>query len=131
MRLKASEIMEILAGFSPRLIGSVSTGRVKKTSDIDLHVFCDHIEILSMFLSDNSITYEQNEVQLMKNNKPRVFQHIYFINEFTIELSVYPTAELKVTSRSSTDGRPIVRMTKAKLDKMIETEHWELLKKVD
>ena len=124
MRIKALEIMELLDCFSPRLIGSVSTGKIKRTSDIDLHVFCDDIELLTTFLNDEKISFEQNEVLIMKNNKPRVYQHIYIVNEFNIELSVYPFNELRVTSRSSTDGKPIVRMSKAKLERLIQQEHW-------
>ena len=127
MRLKALELMELLSSFSPRLIGSVSSGKIKGNSDIDLHVFCDHIETLTIFLADQEIRFEQNEVLIMKNNKPRVYQHIYLKNEFDIELSVYPETELRVTSRSSTDGKPIVRLTKAKLERLIQEEHWQQL----
>jgi len=130
MRLKALDIMQLLDCFSPRLIGSVSTGKIKRTSDIDLHVFCDDIELLTTFLSDENITFEQNEVMIMKNNKPTLYQHIYILNEFDIELSVYPVNELRMTSRSSTDGKPIVRMSKFKLERMIEQEHWKTLVKM-
>lgn len=129
MRLKALELMDLLSCFSPRLIGSVSTGKIKSTSDIDLHVFCDHIETLLVFLSDQEIQFEQNEVLIMKNNKPKLYQHIYFTNEFDIELSVYAESEIRVTSKSSTDGKPIVRLTKAKLERLIQKEHWRQLVK--
>ena len=127
MRMRALEMMDLLNCFSPRLIGSVSTGKIKRGSDIDLHVFCDDIEILTTFLSDEKVIFEQNEVLIMKNNKPKLYQHIYIENEFNIELSVYPLNELRVTSRSSTDGKPIVRVSKSKLEKIVEQEHWELL----
>ncbi len=127
MRLKALEIMQMLNSFSPRLIGSVSTGRIKRTSDIDLHVFCDDIELLTTFLTDNNIGFEQKEVMVMKGNRPHLYQHVYLFNEFDIELSVYPSNELRVVSRSSTDGKPIIRMTKQKLERIVEQEHWEWL----
>lgn len=127
MRQKAIEVMHLLEAFTPKLIGSVSTGKIKQTSDIDLHVFCDDIELLTTFLMDNSIAFEQSEVMIMKNNKPKLFQHIHIINEFDIELSVYPINELKVTGKSSTDGKPIVRLSRIKLEKIIEQEHWDSL----
>jgi hypothetical protein len=127
MRQKAIEIMHLLESFTPRLIGSVSTGKIKQTSDIDLHVFCDDIELLTTFLMDNSIAFEQSEVMIMKNNKAKLFQHIHITNEFNIELSVYPVRELRVTSKSSTDGKPIVRLSSEKLSRIIEQEHWESL----
>jgi len=41
MRVIALEAMQALERFSPRLIGSVATGHVRRGSDIDLHV-CAH-----------------------------------------------------------------------------------------
>lgn len=130
MRLKALEMMHLLDCFSPRLIGSVRTGKIKRSSDIDLHVFCDDIELLTTYLTDDKVLFEQNEVLIMKNNKPKLYQHIYIVNEFNIELSVYSVNELKVTSRSSTDGKPIVRMSQSKLERVIEQEHWDSLIKM-
>lgn len=127
MRMKALEMMQILKEFSPRLIGSVSTGKIKRCSDIDLHVFCDDIEILVIFLNEENISFEQQEVMIMKGNKPKLFQHVYILNEFNIELSVYDNNELRVVSRSSTDGKPIVRLSQTKLEALINQDHWDKL----
>src|SRR5688500_4567831 len=43
MRLDALRMMRLLSAFRPRLIGSVLTGHVRKGSDVDLHVFSDHL----------------------------------------------------------------------------------------
>lgn len=131
MRLKALEVMELLDTFSPHLIGSVSTGKIKRTSDIDIHVFCDDIELLRTFLDDSNILFEQQEVMIMRNNRPTLYQHIYITNEFAIELSVYPVNDLRVSTRSSTDGKPIKRLNKRKLVSLLEDEHWDLLCKYE
>lgn len=127
MRLKAIEVMRLLESFAPRLIGSVSTGKIKQNSDIDLHLFCDDIELVTIFLTDNNINYEQTEVMIMHNARPRLYQHIHLLNEFLIELSIYPVNEMRVVTRSSTDGKPIERVSCSKLEKLIEQEHWRLL----
>ncbi|MCJ8312769.1 MAG: nucleotidyltransferase [Saccharospirillaceae bacterium] len=131
MRLKAIEYMEKLNTFSPRLIGSVSTGKIKQTSDIDLHVFCDEIELLLMHLNDNKITYELKEVLIQSGNKQVLYQHVYLFDAFDIELSVYPENELRVTTRSSTDGKPIKRLSLAKVQSLIEADHWDALLKLE
>ena len=41
MRQIAIKVMRKLSDFSSRLIGSVSTGRIRESSDIDIHVFVD------------------------------------------------------------------------------------------
>ena len=38
--------LRALSEFSPRLIGSVSTGHIRRGSDIDLHVFTDDLDPL-------------------------------------------------------------------------------------
>ncbi|PCK08815.1 MAG: hypothetical protein COA42_07375 [Alteromonadaceae bacterium] len=43
MRMLALDVMARLAAFSPGLIGSVSSGRIKQNSDVDIHVFTDSI----------------------------------------------------------------------------------------
>src|SRR3954467_751472 len=47
MRLDALRMMRLLDAFRPRLIGSVLTGHVRRGSDIDLHVFTDHISAIT------------------------------------------------------------------------------------
>src|SRR6266480_6333984 len=50
MRLEALRLMRLLRPFRPRLIGSVMTGHVRKGSDIDLHVFCDAVGLVTDLL---------------------------------------------------------------------------------
>src|SRR5919201_6511650 len=47
MRLQALRMMRLLRAFRPRLIGSVMTGHVRQGSDIDLHVFCNSIDLVT------------------------------------------------------------------------------------
>ncbi|MCJ8313614.1 MAG: hypothetical protein HRU38_15535 [Saccharospirillaceae bacterium] len=131
MRLKAIEYMDKLKDFSPRLIGSVSTGKIKNGSDIDLHIFCDQIELLFIFLDDNKIQYEIKEVQIQVGNKQVIYQHVYLFDVFDLELSVYPEYELRVTTKSSTDGKAIKRLSIAKVEALLEKEHWDDLLKMN
>ena len=41
MRKEAKQIMEVLAEFCPRLVGSVWRGTARKNSDIDIHTFSE------------------------------------------------------------------------------------------
>src|SRR5256886_10759029 len=50
MRLEALRLMRLLRPFRPRLIGSVMTGHVRKGSDIDLHVFCNAVGLVTDLL---------------------------------------------------------------------------------
>lgn len=119
MRMLALEVMARLTAFSPGLIGSVNSGRIKNSSDIDIHVFTDSIESLEYRLEDSGWPYERKSVAINDNNKIKYYTHIYLNLFFLVELSVYPENHIRVRGRSSTDGKPIERMSYKKLCALI------------
>ncbi|MCW8931931.1 MAG: nucleotidyltransferase [Gammaproteobacteria bacterium] len=123
MRVIALEVMYELKTYTPCLIGSVSTGHVRKGSDIDLHLFTDSLEELEKTLIQKQWNYELNEVAIQKNGQIKLYTHVYLNSVFPIELSIYPTQEQRVVSRSSTDGNPIVRLKANALEKLLQIEH--------
>ncbi|WP_020407519.1 hypothetical protein [Hahella ganghwensis] len=125
MRMLAMDIMVKLAPFWPRLIGSVSTGRIRQGSDIDIHVFCDHPEQLYQHLDELGWGYETRQISIQRNSRQVEYTHIYLAGEYPIELSVYPANDIRVTGRSSTDGKPINRLSASRLRELIEEEHQE------
>jgi hypothetical protein len=110
MRATALTIMKALKPFHPRLIGSVSTGRVRKGSDIDLHIFTDDIEALEQHLQHLQWQFDKKQVAIRHGKEFVEYTHIYVKADFPVELSVYSLKELRVTGRSSTDLKPIKRL---------------------
>lgn len=125
MRLTALEMMQALQDFHPKLIGSVSTGRIRKGSDIDIHVFTDSLEVLEEQLEHQKWNFEKREVEINNNGKLAVYTHIYIEHLFPVELSVYPLSEIRVRTRSSTDGKPILRVGSKALVELLIREHEE------
>jgi len=129
MRVIALETMNALEHFKPRLIGSVSTGHVRNGSDIDLHVFTDNLEDIEAYVHYLGWHFETRRVTIQVAGKNRDYTHIYYERVFPIELSVYSNNEIRVTHRSSTDGKPIVRVKPSALKQIIAEQHsleWEL-----
>jgi len=129
MRVIALETMNALEHFKPRLIGSVSTGHVRNGSDIDLHVFTDNLEDIEIYVHYLGWHFETRRVTIQVAGKNRDYTHIYYERVFPIELSVYSNNEIRVTHRSSTDGKPIVRVKPSALKQIIAEQHsleWEL-----
>src|SRR5438067_7823900 len=58
MRLEALRLMRVVRRFRPRLIGSVMTGHVRRGSDIDVHVFCDGVELLTGLLQHEGYQFD-------------------------------------------------------------------------
>jgi len=123
MRLLAMDVMEQLDEFNPRLIGSVSTGRIRQGSDIDLHIFTDSLEKIQLAIEQLGWNYEIEQIVMQKDGRPTEFNHIYLDLEFPVELSIYPENEIRVQGRSSTDGKPIERMSASKVRELILLEH--------
>ena len=126
MRVVALEAMEQLEEFSPRLIGSVATGHVRSGSDIDLHVFARHAADVEARVRELGWTYETQHVNIIKHGKVMEFTHVLVADVFPLELTIYAPNELAQRPRSSTDGKPIVRVRSATLRKLCEREHAEL-----
>lgn len=123
MRVVALEAMRELEPFEPRLIGSVSTGHVRRGSDIDLHVFSDDQGQLEAHLSSLGWVYEIERVFIVKGGKPREFTHAHVADVFSIELTLYERRERFIRPRSSTDGKPIVRLDVAAIEALLAREH--------
>lgn len=126
MRIAALETMQSLLSFDPCLIGSVSTGHIRKDSDIDLHVFTDNIEELTMTLDGLGWQYATKMVMIRKSNEISEYTHVHMNRGFPVELSVYPMQERRNRQRSSTDGKPIIRVKPKALMQCLEKEHAQL-----
>jgi hypothetical protein len=123
MRVTALEAMQKLERFDPRLIGSVSTGHVRRGSDIDLHVFADDPDPLVAHVRALGWTFDIERVSIIKGGKPRDFLHVHVADVFAIELTVYPRRDIRTRPRSSTDGKPIVRLSTSALEALLAREH--------
>ncbi len=125
MRIVALECMRSLKPFAPRLIGSVSTGHVRRGSDIDIQVFVDDIDTLQGHLERHDWVFERQQVTIHKFGEIREYVHFHLAHVFAIELTAYPSRELRFVPRSSTDGKPIARLRADEVQRLIEREHRE------
>lgn len=123
MRVTALEAMEHLLPFLPRLIGSVATGHVRAGSDIDLHVFAEDASDVTSHVKLLGWVHEVQHVSILKHGKVQEFTHVHVPDRYPLELTVYAPRELGQRPRSSTDGKPIVRLSPTAVRALIEREH--------
>ena len=126
MRLHALRLMRLLARLRPRLIGSVMTGHVRKGSDIDLHVFSDHLEPVTAVLDDEGLQYDVERKQIEKHGECRVFTHVHVYDTFPFELTVYAEDKAHYVFKSSITGKAIERASTRELEELIAREHPEV-----
>lgn len=120
LRRGALRLMEMLAPFKPRLVGSVLTGAVTEQSDIDLHLFADSPEEVEEFLRGKGIPYELEVVTIRHGGEFFDYPHIYLEDDgVVVDCTVYPLGDIHRIPKSSITGRPMERATAKKLKKII------------
>ncbi|MFO0802497.1 MAG: HD domain-containing protein [Gemmataceae bacterium] len=126
MRLAALGMMRLLTRFRPRLIGSVMTGHTRKGSDIDLHLFSDHLEPITAILDDEGLQYDVERKHLEKHGEARVFTHVHVHDAFSFELTIYAENMAHYVFKSSITGKAIERASTKELEELIAREHPEI-----
>jgi len=121
LRLSALSWLDLLADFSPYLVGSVLSGAVTDRSDIDIHVFSDSVEEVEQLLSERGISFETETVPIRKGGVIKDYTHIYLEDDgVVIECSVYPREERRNRTISSITGKAMERAGAAQLRRIIE-----------
>jgi hypothetical protein len=119
MRLAALRMMRLLSAFHPRLIGSVLTGHVREGSDIDLHVFTNHISSITSALDDHNLRYDVERKRVIKQNEERIFTHVHVCDRYEFELTVYGEDKINYAFKSSITGKAIERASIAELEQFL------------
>jgi len=112
MRVAALSAMELLASFTPRLVGPVLTGTADENSVINLHVFCDSPELVAMELEQIGVTWRPYERRL-KSRRNQVETYAGF--EFNhgsnvVQATVFPVDGIRQAPMSPIDGKPMKRV---------------------
>ncbi len=120
MRIAALYMMELLADYRPRLIGSVLTGHIRRGSDIDLHLFCDNLAAVTGVLDQHNFRYETQRKEVRKHGETTVYRHVHVQDVFPFELTVYPSNRAHYVYKSSITGKAIERTSIAELRQFLE-----------
>lgn len=108
MRQIAYEIMTAIEPFDPFLIGSTLSGKIRITSDVDIHAYCDDFEELKQVLSEWG--YDEVEEELVDNAKGS-FVHLKWLErDYPVEITVYPWDSRDVVPYSSITKKPMKRL---------------------
>lgn len=113
MREIALEAMQFLGEFSPRLVGSVLSGKVTATSEIVLHVTVDVPERVATFLQEHRIPYRLG-VRRMRYGGDRwesITTYDFTAKGVPVVLYVFDPQTSREPPLSPIDGRPIRRGT--------------------
>ena len=122
MRVAALSAMDLLAQFSPRLVGPVLVGTADENSAVNLHVFADSAETVAMELADIGVNYKPYERRL-KSRRGQIETYAGF--EFhhshsPIQATVFPVDGIRQAPMSPIDGKPMKRIDADAVQRLVE-----------
>lgn len=111
MRVAALSAMELLATFSPRLVGPVLSGTADANSAVNLHVFADSPEAVAMSLDERGIGYRPYERRLKSRRDQADTYAGYEFNhgDASVQATVFPVDGIRQAPMSPVDGKPMKR----------------------
>ena len=121
LRESAVQAMRFLAGFRPRLVGSVLSGTAGQHADINLHLFADTPEEVSLFLMENSIPFRpaQKRLRISRETWQEYPAYEFVAGDHAVELVVFPREGRREAPRSPVDGRPMQRARVEEVEALI------------
>jgi hypothetical protein len=110
-RRVASQAMQLLEKFEPRLVGAVLNGSATEYTDIQLHVFSDSAEALYLQLLDRRYEYEvfERKIRMTAERQIAVPSVRFEMGAETIEAFVFAKDGIRQAPASPVDGKPMRR----------------------
>ncbi len=121
-RRAALAAMRRLSGFAPRLVGAVLSGTATLHSDVQLHLFAERPEAVTLWLMEQGIRHEVTS-RRVKMNAERVLEYPgvrFEVNDVPVEATVFPTDGIRQAPASPVDGRPMRRADASELEALLE-----------
>ncbi|MGI9224649.1 MAG: hypothetical protein ACR2QX_09255 [Woeseiaceae bacterium] len=111
MRLAALSAMDLLATFTPRLVGPVLNGTADANSAVNLHVFADSPEAVALALDERGIAYRPYERRLKsRRDRTEPFAGYEFHHgDASVQATVFPVDGIRQAPMSPVDGKPMRR----------------------
>jgi len=124
MREAALSAMDLLAEFTPRLIGPVLQGTADENSVVNLHVFSDSPEPVALLLADNGVQCRPYERRLKISRGRGATPNTFVGYQFNyagerIEATVFPVDGIRQSPISPIDRKPMKRADRKAVETLL------------
>ena len=111
LRRAALEAMRLMSDFEPRLVGPVLAGTASGHSEINLHVFSESAEAVSLRLEERGVPHEVVERRMRYERDRSVsYPAVRFVaGRQTVDAVVFPLDGIRQSPASPVDGKPMRR----------------------
>jgi hypothetical protein len=123
-RRVALQAMRLLEKFEPRLVGPVLSGTATEYAGIQLHVFSDSAEAVTIHLLDKRYEYEVFERKLKMNSERQIAVPTarFEMDGESIEAFIFPKDGIRQAPISPVDGKPMRRIDADELEVLLDVE---------
>ena len=124
LRHAALSAMDLLAAFSPRLVGPVLQGTADHNSAVNLHVFADSPESVTLELQSQGYASRSYERRLKtrrgKGATAETFGGYEFeLDHAVVQATVFPVDGIRQAPISPIDGKPMKRADKKAVESLL------------
>jgi hypothetical protein len=121
MRRSALEAMRLMSDFQPRLVGPVLTGTASAHSEINLHLFTESPEAVSIRLEERGVPHEVLERRLRyERDRVVTYPALRFVaGRQTVDTVVFPLDGIRQAPSSPVDGKPMRRASAAEVEALL------------
>jgi len=121
LRRSALEAMRLMADFQPRLVGPVLTGTASAHSEINLHLFTESPEAVSIRLEERGVPHEVLERRLRyERDRVVTYPALRFVaGRQTVDAVVFPLDGIRQAPSSPVDGKPMRRANAAEVEALL------------
>jgi len=121
MRRSALEAMRLMSDFQPRLVGPVLTGTASAHPEINLHLFTESPEAVSIRLEERGVPHEVLERRLRyERDRVVTYPALRFVaGRQTVDAVVFPLDGIRQAPSSPVDGKPMRRASAAEVEALL------------
>ena len=120
----ALDIMAFLSPFQPRIVGGILENYVTPSSPVNLHLFAQTPEEVSMFLVGNQIAFKFVDKRFrFHRDKTKYFPALQFsYKDVPIESAIFPSKGIRQAPLSPVHGSPMKRVSAEQLRKQFNID---------
>lgn len=109
----AEKLMHHFETYSPRLIGLEKGAVITPNSGLKLHIFCEHPEIIDLYLQEKGIEYQLKDKRFRFGAEDYEYRPTYCFDFEGVkaEVSAFSTTGRSRVPLSPVDGKPVQSMS--------------------
>lgn len=121
-RQAARNALLFFSVFSPRVAGNVLTGAIAVGSDVEIHLFADTVELVTMKLTENEVPYRlvDRRMRLSGNEYVRYPACRFIADDVPVLAVLFPVDGVRQAPMCPVNGRPMRRADLRELETLIQ-----------